>query len=355
MEVKPMLRKLMSFVAIATFNIVTVLSGSQFGLTAAVAQTDSGNPDSFSPSMTVFANHILNHGASVIWITIAPDGNTVASAGADNNIKLWNIKTGELLRTLVGHELPVWTISYSADGKFLASVGQESVIRVWESATGKQIRVLRGHEDQVQGIVFSPNGKHLLSGSADKTARLWDVNTGKEIFKISNLGDVTWTYFSADGKMLITFASDGTIGLWDATTAKNIRNIKTLKEPGYGSTILPLADGKTIVTAEKNFLHFWDITTGKELRTFTTTHTDFIYSVAFSPNGKYIATASGDRTIKLIEAASGKEISVAKGHSDQVWYVAFTPDNKRLLSGSFDGTIRIWNIPLWERFLGISS
>ena len=96
------------------------------------------------------------------------------------------------------------------------------------------------------------------------------------------------------------------------------------------------------------------MTTGKETRTITTTHTDYIYAVAFSKNGKYIATASGDKTVKLLDYTSGKELSAATAHTDQVWSVAFTPDSKTLASGSFDGTVRLWNMPLWERFLGIS-
>lgn len=334
----------------ALLSALTVTALAAFSsATPAVAQTES---PPFSPSTAIFANHILNHAASVAWLAISPDGGSVASAGADGNVKQWSAKSGKLLQTSSVPDSAMWTVDYSPDGKLLAGVGQDVAVHVWDAATGKQVRTLQGHEAQVQGLNFSPDGKRLLSSSADQTARVWDVATGKELVKIGNLGDVTWAYFSTDGKMLITLALTGTVGLWDAASGKAIRTIATLKEPGFTATILPMADGKTLVSSDMNVLRFWDMTTGKEVRSVPTTHTDFIYSIAFSPDGKYMATGSGDKTAKIYEAASGKELFTITGHTDPVWFVKFTPDSKTLATGSFDGTVRLWNIPLWERFMG---
>ena len=147
-----------------------------------------------------------------------------------------------------------------------------------------------GHTDGVLGVAFSPDGKTLASASRDTTIKLWDVQTGK--------GRATLKGHTAG------FAGGIQSG-W--------------QDPGLGKR------GQTI--------KLWDVATGKEQATLNG-NTGTVASVAFSPDGKTLASGSIDKTIKLWDVATGKELATLKGHTDVVWSVAFSPDGKTLASGS---------------------
>src|SRR5262249_36626574 len=118
-------------------------------------------------------------------ITYSPHGTLLATASDDRTAKIWDISTGEALRTLSAHTREVYGIAFSPDGKCLATASRDKTVRVWDVYTGKEISPpFEGHADEVWGVVFSPDGKRLATASRDKTARVWDIASRKELFTL---------------------------------------------------------------------------------------------------------------------------------------------------------------------------
>ena len=99
-------------------------------------------------------------------------------SSGDNTIKLWNVETGQEIRTLKGHDSLVNSVNFSPDGKTLVSGSDDKTIKLWNVETGQEIRTLKGHDNSVWSVNFSPDGKTLVSGSADKTIKLWNGSNG---------------------------------------------------------------------------------------------------------------------------------------------------------------------------------
>ncbi|MEH2070391.1 MAG: caspase family protein [Nostoc sp.] len=285
---------------------------------------------------------LKGHSNFVGGVAFSPDGKTIASASADNTVKLWNTATGKEITTLKGHSNFVYSVAFSPDGKTIASAGVDKTVKLWNAATGKEITTLKGHSNEVNSVAFSPDGKTIASASADKTVKLWNAATGKEITTLKGHSNrVTSVAFSPDGKTIASASADKTVKLWNAASAKEITTLK-----GHSNRVTSVAfspDGKTIASASTdNSVKLWNAATAKEITTLKG-HSNYVYSVAFSPDGKTIASASADRTVKLWNAATAKEITTFKGHSNWVTTVAFSPDGKTIASASADNTVKLWN------------
>jgi WD40 repeat protein len=163
-------------------------------------------------------------------LAFSSDGKILATGDHDNTIKLWNVETGEEIRTLTGHNNWVYPIAFSPDGKLLASGSSDYSLRVWNVKTGEEIRAFQRHIPLIAVVTldFSPDGKILATGSSDNTVRLWSVNDMKEIATHTMpevpSHDRPWTWtpeprvlsvrFSPDGKNLAVGSDDKTITIF---------------------------------------------------------------------------------------------------------------------------------------------
>jgi len=209
----------------------------------------------------------------------SPDGKTIVLS-SDNTIKLWDLTTGQVIKTLSGNESEK-TMVFSPDGKTIASGGYDKTIKLWDIATGKVIKTLT-YGSSVTNITFSPDGKLLAAGSSDKTIKLWDIASGKVIQTLTGHSNIVKSVvFSPDGKVVASVSNDNTIKLWN-------------------------------------------VATGKEIRTFTG-HTSFVTSLAFSNDGKVLASGSADKTIKLWRL--NLDDVLARGCSHLQQYLISHPDS----------------------------
>ncbi|ARI81869.1 WD40 repeat domain-containing protein [Microcystis aeruginosa] len=291
-------------------------------------------------------NRLEGHNSRVNSVSFSRDGKTLATGSDDGTIKLWDVETGQEIRTLSGHNGKVNSVSFSPDGKTLATGSEDKTIKLWNVETGEEIGTLSGHDGYVFSVSFSRDGKTLATGSDDGTIKLWDVETGQEIRTLSgHNGKVNSVSFSSDGKTLAFDSDGGTIKLWyiDIETGKEIR---TLSEWNRGCvySVSFSNDGKTLATgsADKT-IKLWNVETGEEIRTLSG-HNGKVNSVSFSSDGKTLATGSADKTIKLWNVETGKEIRTLSGHNGEVHSVSFRSDGKTLASGSSDNTIKLWNV-----------
>ncbi|MBF0563691.1 MAG: AAA family ATPase, partial [Nitrospirae bacterium] len=153
----------------------------------------------------------------------SPDGKFIASGSGDKTVKVWDVQTGALLRTLAGHSSSVYSVSFSPDGKFIASGSGDKTVKVWDVQTGALLRTLAGHSSYVTSVSFSPDGKFIASGSGDNTVKVWDVQTGALLRTLAGHSSSVYSVsFSPDGKFIASGSWDSTFRIWDINKNESI-------------------------------------------------------------------------------------------------------------------------------------
>ncbi|MEO1444714.1 MAG: NB-ARC domain-containing protein, partial [Cyanobacteria bacterium J06635_11] len=278
---------------------------------------------------------LSGHGNWVMSVAFSPDGTQLVSGSADRTIRLWDVSTGECLNTLSGHGHGVWSVAFSPDGTQLVSGSADRTIRLWEVSTGEALKTLKGHEHGVWTVAFSPDGQLLASGSADQTVRLWTIK-GDDVTgecQQTLVGHNNWVWmvaFSPDGQLLASGSADQTVRLWEVRRdeVKRDEAKRDFKKDGQKSTQKKSKkEGKT----------------QQCLRVFSG-HSNWVWSVAFSPDGQYLTSGSEDRTMRLWSSRSGQCLRTLQGSSNWVWSVAFSPDGKTLASGQGDRLVHLWDV-----------
>ncbi|MEM9907532.1 MAG: NB-ARC domain-containing protein [Cyanobacteria bacterium P01_D01_bin.44] len=275
-------------------------------------------------------------------VAVSPDGQTVASGGDNNTIRLWNIQTGDC-QVLEGHTAWVWSIAFHPQENILASGSFDSTVRVWNVTTGECRQILSGHQNSVLTVNFHPNGETLVSGSADSTVKVWNVQTGDCLNTLTgHTQDVYSTAFNNDGQIIASGSFDRTAKLWSAQTGKLL---KTLKGNILGIRTLAFApyENRLATGGDDQRLNLWDIETGKCLRNWRG-YSNLIWSIAISPDGKWLASCGLDKFVRLWDIHSGQQIATLEGHRNVIETVAFSPNGQVLASGSDDKTIKLWDI-----------
>jgi WD40 repeat protein len=276
----------------------------------------------------------------VTSVVISPDGNTFVSDSSGNCSQLWNLHTGELIRTFSGHSGAVYCVAINPNGTILASGSSDQQIKLWNLENGQKISTLKGHSFLIRSLAFSPDGETLASGSQDNIIKLWNLKKGQEIRTLIGHSYSVWSVaISPDGNTLVSGSYDNTIKVWNLKTRQEIRTLIGHSQSVFSVVISP--DGQIIASGSgDNTIKLWNLKTGQQIRTLTG-HSQLVFSVVISPDGQIIASGSGDNTIKLWNLKT-QEIHTLTGHSAQVNSVSFSPDGHTLVSGSSDGSIKIW-------------
>jgi WD40 repeat protein len=286
--------------------------------------------------------------ASVNALAFTPDGRTLATASYDNLVRLWDVATGQERNAPAGHHHAITAMALSPNGQLVVTGDAQGALCVWEVAAGRPLCHLAGHSGPVLGLAFFADGKQVigLGGSGDDSFRVWDVMKGEERrrFKLPPEA-VPGMYFLAltpDGRSIALPTGgllDVAAGQVRGSVAKAIRLYRGCFSP----------DGKLFAAAaEDRTVRVREVATGRELHRLKG-HGAVLRAVVFSPDGKLLASAGDDRRIMLWDVASGHFLGSMSGHGSPIWSLSFSPDGRTLASASGDFFhLEDWSVQLWE-------
>jgi WD40 repeat protein len=286
-----------------------------------------------------------------------------------------------------GHDGTVLSVIFSADGKQLLSGGKDRTVRLWDVATGKELKQLKGAPGPVAHVAFTGKGKQAVGVSPERGYTSWDIDTGSVIHGVGTGKRSAWA-ISPDGELVLFPQNDGFVNVnkttdsgrrdhllhnkaWGDTVAAafapdapiiafvtngdglvHLADLTTDKEVGKG---FPVPRGETyclavapkeryVLIADEKNVTLWSLQTPPQPVRRLVGHKDKVLCLAFSPDGKHIATGSAEMTVRVWETATGSQVKRSAEHQGPVHGLAFSPDGKTIVSCG--DSIRLWE---WQK------
>lgn len=308
------------------------------------ARIDPSLPDTVAP--LPIAMPMLDVPAPVHALLFSPDNKSLV-VGTYQQVQFFNLATHARERVWAGHQDAVRTLTFTKDGKRLVagggSPGTGGEIRVLNLETGKTDLTLGEHSDIVNGVAVTPDDKKLISASTDKSIRIWDLATGKLLSNLRDHADAVFSLsISPDGKYMTSSSADRSVKVWDVAAARRLYSLSAHEDWIYSVTLSP--DGKRFVsTSADGSAKLWNFGTSDSGTVFGIRHEGAVLASAFSPDSQRFATASADKLVKLWKL-DGNNFQTFKDAKDWVYSVCFSPNGKWLAGGTWDGSILLWNI-----------
>ena len=275
--------------------------------------------------------------------------------GKDVTAKVWDAVTGRELLALKGCTMSVNAVAFSPDGRnILAGVGgfgKPGVAKMWDAQTGEETRTYKGHLQEITAVAFSPDGTQFITASRDEMVKVWDAWNIRRALAL-DIHHPTSVAFSFDGKRILTGGGArlhlGQVRVWEAQSGQEIL---ALKVKGPIGPVAYSPNGRYIATGSGLYVNggryraaaiVWDAQTGKEILALNMAKKADVTAIAFSPDNHRIVTAGGG-TAQIWDAQTGKELLALKFKHGDILSVAFSPDGKRIVTGGYSNTAIVWD------------
>jgi WD40 repeat protein/serine/threonine protein kinase len=296
----------------------------------------------------------LAHDLPVSALAFSPGNGRLATASLDRHVKLWETATGKLLHEFL-HNGNVLGVAFSRDGKRLVSTGEDKSVRLWDTTTGREVLGLHGHTDSSGCVAFSLDGLRLASASMDGTIRVWDAtplqgDEGQDTNFAQHGDEIRSLAMSPDGEKIISAGHGGRVKIWSARQGQLIVDFTAYRLMVWSVAWHP--DGQRIATAGSDgaqlAVKIWDARTGRQLVAITAeggNQSVPFTVVAFSPKGdcRYLVTGTQAGAVQVWDATTGGPVGTLGSHEREIRGVTFSPDGKRLASASGDGWVKLWD------------
>jgi small GTP-binding protein len=261
-------------------------------------------PTELPPGVRVLRRFVGHQGA-VMSMAFDPQGEVLASGSADKTIKLWETKTGKLVRTLDRSGEGVTSLAFVPQGGTLAAASFDNTLELWDVESSKVLRTQFGESSNLEIVAFDPRLEMMAHDDGDHSVNLRELQSGKLLLKLKGHKDFLWGLaFDPQGAMLASGSHDKTVKIWEVHSGKLLHTLKG--------------------------------------------HRSLIKALAFNQSSSTLATGSDDKTVRLWHTGSGELLRILEGHNSRIDTLRFSPDGRLLVSKSLDHTIRVWNCETWE-------
>lgn len=303
-------------------------------------------------------NQVLGHGDDVASVTWSPEGERLATGSRDGQIKVWDVATGQIVRTLTserqgGQYNLFHSVAWSPTGDFLLS--GDDAIHLWNAETGEEVQILEEVVGDVGVVGWSPDNVRFAWGNratGKGAVTIWDLATMQEQLSLSGHGnwvsDFAW---SPDGSLLASAGENNMIHIWNGGTGAELYIFS--RHAGWINGLAWSPDGALLASvSEDSTLRIIEADSGQQNNVFEFSDTVNIASVDWSPNGDLLAVAgvlaispSGNwEYMWVLDAQTGEKLYAFTGHSKDVTDLAWSPDGTMLASASLDDTARVWQL-----------
>ncbi|KAG0703991.1 hypothetical protein DFH29DRAFT_1039962 [Suillus ampliporus] len=287
-----------------------------------------------------------DHTNTVCAVAVFPDRRRLVTNSLDKTLRLWDLKTGVVLKKMEGHRSEVWALAVSPDGQFIVSGDESGELISWHGESGEPLtQPIKAHSNRVWALEFSPGGTMLATGSADKTTKLWNTKTWQmQGDPINCSGWVICVRYSPSGELL-AIGTNTNLEIYDTGTRECVANFKGHTHWNYSLAWTP--DGTRLLSGGSTSdptIREWDTSTWQQVGDPWTGHTSYINTIAIHPAGTLVASASTDNHVRLWRLSDRRTIAIFQ-HSAVMSCVTFSRDGKHILSGGEDMIISEWEVP----------
>jgi ribosome assembly protein 4 len=340
--------------------------------------------------VTRCSHSMPGHMDSILHVSFSPQGDVLASGGGDTTVRFWDIYTATPVHVCRGHKHHVLCTAWSPDGKYFTSGDFKGEVRLWDPKKGEQRgKTIKAHKQWITGIVWQPhhlNAKCELfaTSSKDKLARVWNARSGRMVTSMSGHSDSIESIRWGGSGLIYTGSRDRSIKAWRLDSQNRAILVRTLtghahrvntialnsdyvcrsgafshatRDPDETPEQLFKAAQERYATAKKTLgkeilvsgsddftMFLWEPETSKKPITRLTGHQQLINHINFSPDGRYFASASFDKKVKVWDGRTGKFIATLNGHVAFVYQVVWSADSRLLCSASKDSTVKVWTM-----------
>lgn len=281
-----------------------------------------------------------------------PAGKRIITASDGPRASLWRARDGQRVCEDMMHKAPVRVVAFGPHGRLVATGCADGALRVWRQNIGAMssvLPVMRKHHAPVRTAFFSADEDAIISASEDFTSIRWDRHSLKPQGRaLSHEGKVACAAMNGDRSLVATVGDDGKASLWNGETGERAGAARDLGAPGRWVDFHP--DGRFFVTTAGTKAVMWSADQGAPIgEPIEHAGGGELHTARFSPDGKWIVTASDDQTACVWETVSRKLVATLKKHEGAVLNARFSFDGTRLVTSSGDGAIIVWDTATWQQ------
>ena len=291
---------------------------------------------------------LRGHTETIYSINYSPSGHQLISSGHDGIARIWNTLNGQQVTTIDMGREDCANAQFSPNGQWIVAMGileGRWAVKVMEANPPYQERFTSEFDRETTGVTFSHDSQYLIVGGMDETLTVFDWQSKTKVVELGRQDDYPISIIvSPDGKHLASVGYGGSVMVWDATRLNKQQAGRIV----YNSCISHFRadfspDGKSLaVGGRKGELKILNVASGETLLEIPNAHGEKVSCVSFAPNGKYLASCSSDKTVRIWDIQTRRQLDILLGHEGRLLSVAFSPDGKHVASVGYDKMVRIW-------------